>query len=1388
MWKLRIEQYFQVHDYALWEVIEYGNSFKPVARTTTNANGSFTSTILGPVTTEEKAQKKNDVKARSMWLMALPNEHQLTFNQYKDAKTLFEAIQARFGGNEATKKTQKTLLNTNEDNTANVQDSTASTHVSTASTNNSIASLSDAIVYAFLANQPNGSQVVHEDLEQIHEDDLQEMDLKWQLALLSLRNQESRLRNQEGRPRNQESSKRTVNVEDTSSKVIVAFDRAGFDWSFMADEEVPTNLALMAFSDSKIEKLNKEKESNQIKIDNFENASKNLDKLTGSQISDNNEKAMELMSIKVLVKIPQMRLRKPLVPPINKDWVSDCDEDESEVIVSDNVQHKSKRKPEQAKQPRKINENPMNNRTNWNEKKPQILGVGFQFTKKACFVCGSFNHLIKDCDFHDKKMVQKPVMNNVQKGNGQREVRPVWNNALRTNHQNFSNSRRNFSPTAVLTKSSIIPISIARQSSSRAATPLSAARPINTDAPKLFVNVAKIKPYVFQKAHLLSRRPFNQQTTLNNKSLNNKVNTAKVNSVNTAKGKRVTSAVGEQGINAVKSSACWGDPQVALKDTGIFDSGCSRHMTGNKSYLTDYQDYDGGFVAFAGSSKGGRITGKGKIKTGKLDFEDVYFVKELKFNLFSVSQMCDKKNSVLFTETECLILSPDFKLPDENQVMLKIPRKDNMYSFDLKNVVPSKGLTCLIAKATNDESNMWHRRLGHINFKTMNKLVKGNLVRGLPSKIFENDHSCVACQKGKQHKASCKSKLVTSVSQPLQILHMDLFGPTFVKSIMGKAYCLVVTDDYSRFSWVFFLAKKDETSGILKNFITRIENQLNHKVKIIRCDNGTEFKNYDMNQFCGIKGIKREFSNARTPQQNGVAERKNMTLIEAARTMLADSLLPIPFWAEAVNTACYVQNRVLVTKPHNKTPYELLIGRTPIISFMRPFGSTVTILNTLDHLGKFYGKADEGFLVGYSINSKAFRVFNSRTRKVEENLHVNFLENKPNVVGSRPEWLFDIDTLTNSMNYHPVNAGNRTNGNAGLETNSDAGQAGKENVPDQEYILLPLLHTSSNVPSNSEKDESSPKDDVGKKNEVKDLAKEANMNGPREATNTDSTNRLNTLSSPINTVSSSFTTVDPGRAKEQRNEYESLFDPLIPDLEDTADLQDTGIFGSAYDDEYVGAEADLSNLETNMSVSPIPTTRIHKDHPKAQIIGEVDSVVQTRRMHKQNEVEAMQEELLQFKLLNVWTLVDLPHGKKVIGTKWVFRNKRDQRGIVVRNKARLVAQGHRQEKGVYYDEVFAHVARIEVIRLFLAFASFMGFIVYQMDVKNAFLYGTIEEEVYVNQPPRFVDPEFPNRVYKVEKALYGPTYLWKMDSEEGQSIRLCSKRRSRMTFYLFKCM
>nr|GEW86925.1 hypothetical protein [Tanacetum cinerariifolium] len=450
-----------------------------------------------------------------------------------------------------------------------------------------------------------------------------------------------------------------------------------------------------------------------------------------------------------------------------------------------------------------------------------------------------------------------------------------------------------------------------------------------------------------------------------------------------------------------------------------------------------------------------------------------------------------------------------------------------------------------------------------------------------------------------------------------------------------------------------------------------------------------------------------------------VAERKNRTLIEAARTMLADSLLPIPFWAETVNTACYVQNRVLVTKPHNKTPYELLLGRSPSICFMRPFGCPATILNTLDPLAKFHGKADEGFLVGYSVNSKAFRVFN-------------------------------------------IVARNQPNDNAGIKENLNAGKVVNETVSTQQYVLLPLWSTSSQDPYNIDVDVADVAFDV-KENEndvyistnsptrVRDLRAEF------KEFSSNSTNRVNFVSASVNAVrpnptnsTNSFNTASPfinvvsPNFRIARNS--SFVDPSkYPDDLDMSELEDI-VYSD--DEEDVGAEADLSNLKINIPVSPILTTRVHKDHPFNQIIGDLNSVPQTRSMtrmvkkqgglHQINDedfhtymfacflsqeepkkvqqvlkdpswIKAMQEELFQFKLQKVWVLVDLPKGKRAIGLKWVFRNKKDERGIVIRNKARL------------------------------------------MDVKSAFIYGTIEEEVYVYQHLRFKDPDYPDKTLFIKK-------------------------------------
>ncbi|GJT39752.1 putative ribonuclease H-like domain-containing protein [Tanacetum coccineum] len=285
-----------------------------------------------------------------------------------------------------------------------------------------------------------------------------------------------------------------------------------------------------------------------------------------------------------------------------------------------------------------------------------------------------------------------------------------------------------------------------------------------------------------------------------------------------------------------------GDPSTD-NDIGIVDSGCSRSMTGNKEKLDDFVQIKGGIVKFGGGD--GRISGKGTIRTSKLDFENVYYVEELQhFNLFSVSQICDKKNKVLFTDTDCLVLSEEFQLPDESQVVLRIPRKHDLYTFHISDLQPEQKVTCLVAKASLDESTRWHRRMAHVNFKTINKLAKEGLVDGLPPKVFTNAHNCVACNKGKQHKASYKHiSAVRLITESLQLLHMDLFGPTNIRSIDQKYYSLVVTDDFSRFSWTFFLGTKDETFYVLKEFIALIENQLNKKVKGIRCDNGTEFKN-----------------------------------------------------------------------------------------------------------------------------------------------------------------------------------------------------------------------------------------------------------------------------------------------------------------------------------------------------------------------------------------------------------------------------------------------------------------------------------------------------------------------------------------------------------------
>ncbi|GJR90006.1 putative ribonuclease H-like domain-containing protein [Tanacetum coccineum] len=1260
---LKMEYWIMNSDHNLWNIVLNGNSRKKTGR---DPKGNIM--ILPPVSVEEQIVVQRETKARTILLQSLPEDHMADFHHLDDARDIWLAVKARFGGIDESKKMRKSMLKQ----------------------------------FQNLGNDPQ-QQITYEDFNQIGKFSYwsKQLDIKWQMAYaLMFIAEEDAAGGATGNA--------TGNVADDVSNASTEFALMG---TFMP----PSN--------------NPDLDDTQFTY--------------GSNVKSSSSKTNE----------PEASAPSSVAFQTMSETA-----DQQPSSTNDNSSFSFK---ENVKPPRNLcNKSGVNSRSLCKRK---------SFGSKTCFVCGSKFYLIKDCDFYEKQLVPAGSRNppaSVSAGSA------------------FPAGSRN--PPASVSAGRAFPAgSRNRPASVSAGRPFSAGWRNHAARP-----MTRPTSYYFQ--HF--RRPgcYNQ----------------------------LYMDEGRWGTAVKTSAGCsWKDNPHKNKDLGIVDSGCSRSMTGNKEKLDDFVKIIGGTVTFGGGD--GKITGKGTIRTSKLNFENVYYVEELQnFNLFSVSQICDKKNKVLFTDTECLVLTKEFQLPENSQVVLRVPRRHNLYSFNLTEIQPERDITCLLAKASSDESTKWHRRMAHVNFKNINKLAKHGLVNGLPSKLFTNDHNCVACNKGKQHKASYKAiTAVSTISEPLQLLHMDLFGPTSIRSIDHKYYSLVVTDDLSRFSWVFFLGTKDETYYILKDFITFIENQLNKKVKAIRCDNGTEFKNSKLIELCGSKGIKRDYSNARTPQQNGVAERKNRTLIEAARTMLADSKLPTMFWTEAVSTACYVLNRVLVTRPHNKTPYELLSGKVPNISHLKPFGCHVTILNTSDHLGKFEGKADEGFIVGYAAHSKAYRVYNLSSKKIEETLNLRYLEDKPNVQGLGQEWYFDLDYLTDSLGYTRF----KSNQPAGTQDpHIHAGtQDDSDSECDEQVIVVPSfpsnrfsgpkVHEASEmVESNSDyaeelarlqRQEHEAKDTAEKygfgfSKDTEEHLRQADMvpagsidpaasisAGSIDPAASISAGSAEPFPTVIEPVHADETSLPPGHSlgsSEHSTRFPSPSD-LANSISSSSEMEDiyhhpsTGIFSSSsYDADFGGT---VTNLAPIVAVDPVPTKRVNTIHPQSQILGDLTSPVQTRGTLKKSKfgestfvsyvhdqqrnnhtdylhclfacflsqlepssvaqalndpdwVEAMQEEMQQFINQKVWKLVPLPDGKIAIGTKWILKNKRDARGIVVRNKARLVAQGHRQEEGIDYDEVFAPFARIEAIRLFLTFALYMGFM-------------------------GFEDPHFPKHVYKVVKALYG---------------------------------
>nr|GEW50912.1 hypothetical protein [Tanacetum cinerariifolium] len=1172
-------------DYSLWEVILNGDSPTP----TRVVDGVVQ--LIARTNVEQRLAKKNELKARGTLLMALPDKHQIKFNIHKDAKSLMEVIENRFGGNKEIKKVQKTLLRKQYENfsgsisesldqihdrlqklisqleiladmkdqsldylfnnlkiyEAEVKSSSSTSHntqniafvssQNTDNTNESISAvpsvsatstkppasilpnvdnLSDAVIYSFFASQSNSPQLDNRTRRNLGANRTTSIGFDMSKVECYNCHRRSHFARECRSPRdtrNKDTQRRNVLVETSTSNALVSqYDGVGsYDWRFHADEE-PTNYALMAFTHQahqvlimrlvvyqqnenvfeedikllkldvmlrdyalvelrkKLKKSKQERDELNHTLEKFQTSSKNLmfdcDELNSSESDVSVPTSLVHDRYKSgegyhAVPPPYIRTYMPLKPDlvfhdastvsetvptifnvepsttkttkemsqsnrpsaaIIEDWVFDSkDEYESESMPTQK-EHSFVQTFEHVKTPRtsvKPVEHPQQTK-NLRKDIPKSRGHKHSWNRKVCFVCKSVNHLINDCHYYEKKMVQKPV----------------WNHAIRANHQNSArmthpHSKKHVVPTIVLTRSRLVP--------------LNAARPVTTIVPQTNVKHQRPAKHVVNKPYSLIRRHINHIPAPKNSNFHQKVTTVKTKNVNAIQGTKRN----------------W----QALKDKGVIDSGCSKHITGNISYLFDFEE----------------------------SIEDMLHLVEIQK-----------------------------VLPDENHVLLRVPRENNMYNVDLKNIVPSGDLTCLFAKASLDKSNLWHRRLGHINFKTMNKLVKA----------------------------------------------------------------------------------KENPSG-----------------------------------------------------------------------------------------------------PRD---LELPKSQTAFLTLSKEIGISKLILNTLDPLGKFDGKVDEGFLVGYSVSSKAFRVFNNRTRIVQETLHINFLENQSNVAGSGPTWLFDIDTLTQSMNYQPIFVGNQPNHTAGIQGNFDAGKVGKESVPTQQYVLLPLWSTGSkdsqNIDADSTFDDKENYSEVHVSLSSSDKPKKHDEKAIREAKGkspvdfasvtsvgpnlTNNTNSFNAAGPSVNAVSPNFkfggksSFVDPSQYPD---------DPNMPTLEDT-------IYSDDEDD--VGVEADFSNLETTPQTKSM-TRMVKEQEPKRVYQALKDS----------SWIEAMQEELLQFKM--------------------------------------------QKEEGIDYKEVFALVVRIEAIRLFLAYASFIGFMVYEMDVKSAFVYGNIEEEVYVCQPLGFEDHDYPDKVYKVVKALYG---------------------------------
>ena len=725
------------------------------------------------------------------------------------------------------------------------------------------------------------------------------------------------------------------------------------------------------------------------------------------------------------------------------------------------------------------------------------------------------------------------------------------------------------------------------------------------------------------------------------------------------------------------------------------DTGATHHMTGRREFFTELDSSVRGSVKF-GDASGVEIKGAGSVVFTAASGEHrlltgVYYIPALRNSIISLGQLDENGSRVEVEHGVMRIWDPSRRL------LAKVRRSPNrLYILNVKVAQP-----CCLAARRDDGAWQWHERFGHLNFEALKRLSAKEMVRGLPC-LDHVEQFCDVCVLTKQRRLPFPQQSSFRAKERLELVHGDLCGPVTPATPGGRRYFLLLVDDLSRYMWVMILGSKGEAANAIRRVQVAAEAECGRKLRVLRTDNGGEFTAAEFASYCADEGVQRHYSAPYSPQQNGVVERRNQTVVGMARALLKQRGMPAVFWGEAVVTAVYILNRSPTKALNGMTPYEAWHGRKPAVSHLRVFGC-LAFTKELGHISKLDDRSTPGVFIGYAEGSKAYRILDPRTQRVRTARDVVFDEgrgwawDKAVDDGTTPTYDFTIEYV------HFEGAG-------GVGNSSPSRSTPAPKSPPTPAPHSPAPATTSSSP-------------------------------PRTPATTPATASSSPPRTPAPTVPSPGTS-SPTPARVEHDPVE-LVTPLSRD-EERVD--------ACYDGEPLRYRR-VEGLLIDPSV-PGPASRI--------LAGELHLACDDGEPRSFAEAEkhaawraAMQSEMDAVETNRTWELADLPHGHRAITLKWVFKLKRDEAGAIVKHKARLVARGFLQQEGIDFDDAFAPVARMESVRLLLALAALKGWHVHHMDVKSAFLNGDLKEEVYVHQPPGFAIPGKEGKVLRLRKALYG---------------------------------